>query len=51
MNIEGKRGTGKPVLQFNDPRILPFMIRSSLFDIHHSMGNDRNAKYLMRNKI
>ena len=37
MNVEGRSKIDEPVLQIQGPRISPFVIRNSLFDIRHSV--------------
>jgi hypothetical protein len=38
MKVEGMSKIDEPVLQAKGSRILPFIIRSSLFAIHHLMN-------------
>jgi hypothetical protein len=44
MNVEGKNKIDEPVLQTKGPLILPFIIRSSLFDIRYSFLSWRSAR-------
>jgi hypothetical protein len=54
MNVEGKSRIDEPVHQGIEPRILPFIIRCSLFGIHHLMNatqQDRSVNILPENEI